>query len=88
MSEIRTLRPISEAWRDKTTANIVEILKDFLVRAEAGDFTGLAIVATERDGSITHQVSTTEDYIRMTGALQIVLYRHLLSNPTEEVGQS
>lgn len=80
---VTTLRPVAEEWRDKTNADIVAILKDYLASAEKGEFSGLAIVAVERNGELRHQTSTTDDYIRMTGALQIVLHRHLMNSPTD-----
>jgi hypothetical protein len=73
-------------FKPDTSVNddIVAILKDYLGQAKQGAFIGITIIGSRPDGSISHQTSTTNDYITHTGALTIALFRNLMNAPTTE----
>jgi hypothetical protein len=78
---------LTGTWRQEVQKDMLDQLDNFRTKVERGEVTGLSIVASMRDGTYEHVTTKTEDFIRHTGALIIVLHRNLINGPTEIVGK-
>lgn len=64
-----------DSWLADVDNNIIDILTEALEQAKKGEFTGLAMVMTRKDGTTQSEVSCRDDSVRMTGAVSRLLWR-------------
>lgn len=72
MAELKVL----ETRRQRDNAEIVEMLKDYLARAEAGDFTEVAIVCVSREGGASYGWLSWNAH-ELAGAIDLMQHKFL-----------
>ena len=70
-----TLITQEDSWLADVDNNIIDILTDALEKAKKGEYNGLAMVMTHKDGSTESNISSRADSVRMTGAVSRLLWR-------------
>lgn len=58
-----------ESWRAEVNESVIELLEDLLERAKAGEFTGMAVAATIKDGQTMSAFSNMANIAPLIGAI-------------------
>lgn len=67
--------------KKKKVEEVVDILRNALVRAEAGEITGIMFVEEEPDGKASYSVAGLEDRFKVSGYLFYALQRLQYDDP-------
>jgi len=54
---------------------VVAVLREWLAKAEKGEFTGIAMCAINTDGSVLSLIPPTDDYVRVIAATALLANR-------------
>lgn len=60
--------------RGQVRQEIVEVLKEWLAKAESGEFTAIAMVATQQDGTTLMQAPKHDDLPALLGAISLLQF--------------
>ena len=72
------LKTQEEAWRESVDTEIVGLMEEMLAQAKNGEFDGIAIAASRKDGQTFHSWSSSSDFARLAGAISRLQYRLML----------
>ena len=66
-----------ESWLTQVRADVLSLLEDLLERAKAGEITGIAVAATNADGSTTQMWSSMDNTGSIIASIERVKFRLL-----------